>query len=174
MSPRCGGVQDRRPRSRSIPFLHPFTPSGAAVRKSHVPLIAMLISAAPLMLAAAPAHCGSGAKLPSYARQSLPAHDGWASQGAGTTGGAAADAAHTVTVTNRAELAAALDHASSTPKIIQISGVIDGNTDDAGAPLSCEDYATGGYSLDAYLAAYDPSVWGTEQVPAGALEDVIE
>lgn len=141
------------------------------MRKSHAPLIAMLISAAPLMLAAAPAQCGSGARLPHYARQSLPAGDGWASQGTGTTGGAAADAAHTVTVTNRTELAAALDHGSSTPKIIQVGGVIDGNTDDAGAPLSCADYATGGYSLDAYLAAYDPAVWGTAEVPAGPLED---
>ncbi|WP_443053975.1 pectate lyase family protein [Streptomyces sp. IBSBF 2435] len=134
-------------------------------------MIAMLISAAPLMLAAAPAHCGTGAKLPRYVRQALPAGDGWASQGSGTTGGAAADDAHVFTVTNRAELAAALGGGSATPKIIQVSGTIDGNTDAAGAPLSCDDYATGGYRLDAYLAAYDPAVWGTGQVPAGPLED---
>ncbi|WP_329182161.1 pectate lyase family protein [Streptomyces sp. NBC_01477] len=134
-------------------------------------MIAMLISAAPLMLAAAPAHCGTGAKLPRHVRQTLPAGDGWASQGSGTTGGAAADDAHVFTVTNRAELAAALDGGSATPKIIQVSGTIDGNTDAAGAPLSCDDYATGGYRLDSYLAAYDPAVWGTGQVPAGPLED---
>ncbi|SHN02233.1 pectate lyase [Actinacidiphila paucisporea] len=141
------------------------------MRKSHVPMIAMLVSAAPLMLAAAPAHCGTGAEPPRYARQALPAGDGWASQGAGTTGGAAADAAHVFTVTDRAQLAAALDKGSSTPKIIQVSGTVDGNADDTGAPLSCDDYATDGYRLDAYLAAYDPDVWGRTEVPAGALED---
>lgn len=141
------------------------------MRKSHVPMIAVLLSAAPLVLAAAPAQCGTGTGLPHFARQALPAGDGWASQGAGTTGGAAADAAHVFTVTNRAELAAALDNGSSTPRIIQVSGTIDGNTDDAGRALSCDDYATGGYSLDAYLAAYDPAVWGRTEVPSGPLED---
>ncbi len=144
------------------------------MRKSHVPLIAMLVSAAPLVLAAAPAHCAPGghsAGVPRYARQALPAHDGWASQDGGTTGGAAADAAHVYTVTDRAELAAALDGGSAVPKIIQVSGTVDGNADAAGDPLSCDDYATGGYSLDAYLAAYDPAVWGRDEVPSGPLED---
>ncbi|MCX4807640.1 hypothetical protein OG594_39605 [Streptomyces sp. NBC_01214] len=38
----------------------------------------------------------------------LPARDGWAASGSGTTGGRAADAAHVFTVSTRAELARAL------------------------------------------------------------------
>ncbi len=103
-------------------------------------------------------------------REALAAGDGWGSEGTGTTGGSAADAAHVYTVSDRASLVAAL--ASGTEaKIIQVRGTIDFNTDDAGQGLSCDDYATDGYSLDAYLAAYDPDVWGRDQVPSGAQED---
>jgi pectate lyase len=135
----------------------------------------MLISSAPLVLAA-PAYAGPGhhqhhPRLPHFARQTLPAGDGWAAAAGGTTGGAAADAAHVYTVHDRAELAAALDNGSATPKIIQVSGALDGNADAEGNPLSCDDYATDGYSLDAYLAAYDPAVWGRTEVPSGPLED---
>ena len=41
-------------------------------------------------------------------RQPLAAHDGWAADGTGTTGGSAATADHVYTVHNRAELVAAL------------------------------------------------------------------
>lgn len=108
-------------------------------------------------------------------RQILPAKDGWASAEGGTTGGATASSAHVYTVMNRKQLVQALGGdntgADTTPKIIYIKGVINGNEDDAGNPLTCADYATGGYSLAAYLAAYDPTVWGTTTVPSGPLED---
>jgi pectate lyase len=131
-------------------------------------LAVALLGCSPLMLGAAPGH---SAGPPSLARAILPAGDGWASSGGGTTGGAAADAAHTFTVTTRAQLVAALGNGDGTPRIIQVKGTIDGNTDDSGAPIDCAGYATGGYTLDAYLAAYDPATWGTTEVPAGPLED---
>ncbi|MEO3853311.1 pectate lyase [Acrocarpospora sp. B8E8] len=99
-------------------------------------------------------------------RQTLPAGDGWGSEGAGTTGGSAATT--TYTVSTRAQFVAAL--AAPSPKIIYIKGVIDGNTSDTGAQLTCASYATGGYTLAGYLAAYDPATWGTAD-PSGPMED---
>src|SRR5258707_5906365 len=107
-------------------------------------------------------------------RQVLPANDGWASAEGGTTGGSAATSAQVYTVTNREQLVQALGGdntgADATPKIIYIKGVINGNEDDAGNPLACADYITGGYSLAAYLQTYDPAVWGRTSVPSGPLE----
>ncbi|MFF3316232.1 polysaccharide lyase family 1 protein [Streptomyces sp. NPDC003035] len=103
-------------------------------------------------------------------RETLPAGDGWAAYGSGTTGGAAADKAHVFTVHDRAGLVRALDGGSAVPKIIRIAGAIDANTDDKGAPLTCDDYATGGYDLSAYLTAYDPRSWGGAK-PSGPQED---
>lgn len=55
----------------------------------------------------------------------LPAQDGWASSGSGTTGGQAAHAAHNVTVTTRAELIKALRAGpSGAPRIIRVKGRI--------------------------------------------------
>ncbi|MFJ4357515.1 polysaccharide lyase family 1 protein [Streptomyces massasporeus] len=102
-------------------------------------------------------------------RDTLPANDGWAAEGAGTTGGAAADDAHVFTVTDRAGLVRALDGGSDTPKIIKIAGTIDANTGDDGDRLDCADYATGGYALKKYLAAYDPRTWGSAK-PSGPQE----
>lgn len=102
-------------------------------------------------------------------RDTLPANDGWASYGSGTTGGAAADDAHVFTVTDRAGLVRALDGGSDTPKIIRIAGTIDANTDDRGDRLDCADYATDGYDLKKYLAAYDPRTWGAAK-PSGPQE----
>ncbi|MDR6979737.1 pectate lyase [Streptomyces sp. 3330] len=104
--------------------------------------------------------------------QTLTAKDGWASSGTGTTGGAEADAAHTFTVSTRAQLVKALGSASdTTPRIIKVKGTIDANTDDAGKKLTCADYASGtGYSLAAYLKAYDPSSYGTSKLPSGTQE----
>ncbi len=95
------------------------------------------------------------------ARQTLGAGDGWGSHGTGTTGGSAAPAANVHTVSTRDQLVTAL--AAPGPKIIKVRGVVDGN-------LPCSSYATGGYSLDAYLAAYDPATWGRVD-PSGPLED---
>ncbi|MDX3385018.1 pectate lyase [Streptomyces niveiscabiei] len=124
------------------------------------------VAAALLPLLALPAH----AEARDLSRDTLPANDGWASYGPGTTGGSAADPAHVFTVTTRAELARALDGGSDTPKIIKVAGTIDANTDDRGRRLDCADYATDGYDLKAYLAAYDPRTWGAAK-PAGPQED---
>ena len=82
-----------------------------------------------------PANAGTAttpsAKALAVARQALPAGDGWAASGTGTTGGSAADDAHVFVVRNRAELIAALggDNATNrfnaTPKIIFINGKIE-------------------------------------------------
>ncbi len=130
---------------------------------------------------ALPASAGTGTDPSPLAlklgRATLPANDGWAADGTGTTGGSTADAAHVFVVHNRAELVAALggDNASNAanaaPKIVFIRGTIDGNTGAGNQPLSCADYADPGYSLDAFLAAYDPAVWGRASKPSGPLED---
>jgi len=103
------------------------------------------------------------------ARQTLALNDGWASSGTGTTGGSTADDAHVTVVQDRTQLASAV--ASDTPKIVLVNGLIDGNVDDGGGPLTCADYADPAYSLDAYLAAYDPAVWGRATRPTGPLEE---
>ncbi|SED96831.1 pectate lyase [Streptomyces sp. 3213] len=104
--------------------------------------------------------------------QTLAAKDGWASSGTGTTGGAKADAAHTFTVSTRAQLVKALGSASgTTPRIVKIKGTIDANTDDSGKKLSCANYAAGtGYSLSAYLKAFNPSTYGRSKLPSGTQE----
>nr|WP_319057294.1 polysaccharide lyase family 1 protein [Streptomyces europaeiscabiei]MDX2774420.1 polysaccharide lyase family 1 protein [Streptomyces europaeiscabiei] len=103
--------------------------------------------------------------------QVLPAKDGWAASGSGTTGGTKADAAHTFTVSTRAQLVKALGSATdTTPRIIKVKGTIDANTNDSGKKLTCADYASGtGYSLSAYLKAFDPSTYG-KKAPKGAQE----
>ncbi|NJQ02123.1 pectate lyase family protein [Streptomyces zingiberis] len=142
----------------------------------------MPVRSRPARVAGAAALCGvllGLAALPASAagppagrgdRPVLPAGDGWGSAEGGTTGGAAADADHVFTVRTRAELAAALGDGDPTPKIIRVAGPIDANTDPAGNPLTCEDYATDGYTLDGYLAAYDPETWGDAD-PSGPLEE---
>ncbi|MCT2581560.1 pectate lyase family protein [Actinophytocola gossypii] len=102
-------------------------------------------------------------------RQVLPPGDGWAAAGPGTTGGSAAPRDHVHVVDDRAELVAAL--AAPAPRIVYVRGTIDANTDDAGRPLGCAEYAADGYRLDDYLAAYDPEVWGRDTEPSGPLED---
>jgi pectate lyase len=101
------------------------------------------------------------------ARQALPAKDGWASSGAGTTGGSTADAAHVYVVHNRPELIDAIKWdpdktaKNDTPKIILVDGTIDGN-DDGKSPVStdwakvCKQYEAPGYDFAAFLAKYDP------------------
>jgi pectate lyase len=108
--------------------------------------------------------------------QTLAAKNGWASSGTGTTGGTKADAAHTFTVSTRAQLVKALGSASdTTPRIIKVKGTIDANTDDAGKKLSCANYASGtGYSLASYLKAYDPAVYGRSKLPSGTQESARE
>ncbi|MFF2732127.1 polysaccharide lyase family 1 protein [Streptomyces sp. NPDC058008] len=104
-------------------------------------------------------------------RAVLPQGDGWAAAEGSTTGGSRATADHVYTVSNRAELIAAFRDAGDAPKIVRIAGTVHGNSDAAGTPIGCEAYQQDGYTLDKYLAAYDPAVWGTDEVPSGPLED---
>ncbi|MFD7877346.1 polysaccharide lyase family 1 protein [Streptomyces sp. NPDC059766] len=90
------------------------------------------------------------------ARQVLPANDGWGSYGTGTTGGAAADAAHIHTVTTWAGFKAALAEGGSAPKIIKVKGTIDAVAE------GCDAFAVPGYDFDAYLAKYAPETWGLD------------
>ncbi|WP_199826156.1 pectate lyase family protein [Streptomyces sp. SBT349] len=105
------------------------------------------------------------------ARAVLPEGDGWGAASGGVTGGSAADRDHVFTVSDRAGLAAALAADPGEPRIIRVRGTVDANTAPDGTPLTCEDYATDGYTRDGYLAAYDPAVWGEETEPSGPLED---
>ncbi|MGW4296659.1 pectate lyase family protein [Micromonospora chersina] len=108
-------------------------------------------------------------------RQALPANDGWAAEGAGTTGGAAASPDRIRVVRTRAELVDALggdnatNAADATPKIVYVASAIDGFEGPDGALLDCADLADPEYTLDGYLAAYDPAVWG-RVTPSGPLE----
>ncbi|WP_433124266.1 pectate lyase family protein [Micromonospora sp. CA-240977] len=141
-------------------------------------VVALLLGAAPA--AAARPDVPSTERLSWLARhlgrQALPERDGWAAEGPGTTGGSAATPERTRVVRSRAELVAALggDNASNaadaTPKLIYVDGAIDGFEGPDGTTLSCADLADPGYRLDAYLAAYDPAVWG-RVAPAGPVEE---
>jgi pectate lyase len=111
-------------------------------------------------------------------RETLAPNDGWASQGTGTTGGTAATADQVYTVRNRKELIAALNDGkypppsttpSNTAKIIYVDGTIDANVDENNKPLTCQDYNRDGYTIQAYVAAFDPAVWGRKAV-SGTLE----
>ncbi|MEV3991648.1 pectate lyase [Streptomyces sp. NPDC049837] len=110
------------------------------------------------MLSAGPAHAAD------LGRQTLPAGDGWASEGAGTTGGAAA--AHTHTVRTWAEFKAALAAGGGAPKIIRVVGTL--NATEGG----CEAFEADGYDFARYLADYDPAVWGYDTPVSGPQEDL--
>jgi pectate lyase len=120
---------------------------------------------------------GAGAVAPS----SLGA-DGFATVGTDgkpftVTGGAAADAAHTYTVRNRAELVAALfgkanadpalDTPDNTPKIILIQGTIDLNADadnkstspDVDLKACTNTFTSAGAFYAQYKVAFDPNLW---------------
>ncbi|MGI5213037.1 pectate lyase family protein [Plantactinospora sp. CA-290183] len=144
-------------------------------------VVGICVATASGALAPTAAVAGGDGDRPSWTarllgRQALPAGDGWAAAGPGTTGGstAAPDAVHVVST--RAELVDALggDNATNrenaTPKIIYVDGLVDGFEAPDGRLLGCADLADPGYSLDAYLAAYDPATWG--RVPlTGPLEE---
>jgi len=136
-----------------------------------------LVITSTFALVPAEASTGPSAAALAVARQVLGASDGWAADGTGTTGGSTADDAHVFVAHNRSELVAALggnnatNGSDATPKVVFVSGGIDGNVDDNNNPLSCADYADPAYSLDAFLATYDPAVWGRTTKPSGPLED---
>jgi pectate lyase len=156
--------------------------SGRAAATIAVLAVAAATFAAAPAGAGAPAGVLTGQDGPSLlarlvARQALPDGDGWGSAGAGTTGGAAATPDQVHVVSTRAELIEALggDNASNdqndTPKIVFIDGTVNGLEGPDGELLSCQDLADPEYSLDAYLAAFDPEVWGRDTEPAGPLEE---
>jgi len=136
-----------------------------------LPVVLCLAASAMPSMAASPSNLG---------RQPLPAGDGWASLPTdalprGTTGGSDASPSRVHRVRSRNELVAALAYPDATPKIVEIEGTIDANVDADGNPLQCSDYyrddpETGTpYSLEAFLAAYDPETWGRVN-PSGPLE----
>jgi pectate lyase len=94
-------------------------------------------------------------------REVLEPNDGWAALGEGVTGGSAATPDHVYVVRNRQELVAALAYPASHPKIVYVDGTIDANVDDNNQPLTCQDYYRDGYTLECFLAYYDPAgPWG--------------
>ncbi|QKW14993.1 pectate lyase [Verrucosispora sp. NA02020] len=143
-------------------------------------LIILTLSAAPAPAAAHPGPTDGPDTLSVLARQigrqALPTNDGWAAAGPGTTGGSAATADQVHVVDSRQDLVAALggnnatNATNTTPKIIFVKGEIDGFEDADGRLLDCTDLADPGYSLDAYLAAYDPATWG-RVAPSGPVEE---
>ncbi|OLC53799.1 MAG: pectate lyase [Chloroflexi bacterium 13_1_40CM_4_68_4] len=139
--------------------------------------LAILTACGPAAVPQAPSPSAAASTAPSASprdtgRETLAANDGWASATTGTSGGAKADAARVKTVADRQQLVAALgDPTDAAAKIVYVKGTIDGNVDEANKPLRCDDYATSGYTLDAYLKAFDPAVWGRTKRPSGALEE---
>ena len=139
-----------------------------------------LIATSVLLIAIAVSTMPAQAAQTDLGREVLPPNDGWASSGVGTTGGSQAITSQVYVVTNRAELIAALNNGvpssvspanpSNEPKIIYVDGTIDMNVDDENQPLACEDYYRNGYTLEAFLATYDPVLWG-RVAPSGPLED---
>ena len=123
------------------------------------------LSAAPLSYSASPAPASLTRRQRDLGRQVLAADDGWASEGAGTTGGSAADAEHVYTVTTWAQFKAALKDGGNAPKIIKVKGMIDAVSE------GCEAFVTGGYDFQQYLKDYDPAVWGNDKAASGPQED---
>lgn len=111
----------------------------------------------------------------SYAQLSgttvLPTNDGWASYGAGTTGGSTASEANTFVVHNRQEFIEALGGRNNiTPRIIYVSGTIDFNVDSDNNPIGRAYFERDGFDMQQYFATYNPDVWGWE-TPTGQLEE---
>ena len=116
-----------------------------------------IVGCTALVLAVTGTGTAQAAHRPALDRQVLPANDGWAAAGTGTTGGAAADAAHVYTVSDWDGFKAALAAGGSAPKIIKVKGTID-----ADGP-SCSSFEAAGYDFAGYLATYDPAVWGHDK-----------
>lgn len=135
---------------------------------------ALTMGIAAVLVATVPVNAGAADDL---GREVLADRDGWAAAEGGTTGGAAADEDHVFVVDTWAEFREALGgddaRGDATPRIVYVSGMLDANTTADGQRLTCDDYATDGYSLEAYLEAYDPETWG-QRDPEGPLEDARE
>lgn len=121
------------------------------------------------------------------AREVLPEGDGWASEGAGTSGGSAAAEEDVVVVRTWQELRDALGGSSAgtqtTPRIILVEGRIEafGFDDEDSALPTCADFASAvtvaadetgperPFTMAEYIEHYDPEVWGRDE-PSGPLE----
>ncbi|WP_030040009.1 pectate lyase family protein, partial [Streptomyces resistomycificus] len=125
---------------------------------------AALIGCTALVLSLTGTTAQAGGRDPG--REVLAAKDGWASQGAGTTGGSAADAAHVYTVTTWEEFKDALAAGGAAPKIIKVKGMIDA------VAQGCEAFEAEGYDFQQYLADYDPAVWGYDTPVSGEQENL--
>ncbi|WP_436958568.1 pectate lyase family protein [Streptomyces sp. SudanB182_2057] len=123
-------------------------------QRCHGRVMSALVGATALVLAVTGTASAHPAHHPGPDRQVLPARDGWAAYGTGTTGGAAADPAHVYTVTTWEQFKAALADGGSAPKIVRVQGTLD-----ADGP-GCDSFAVPGYDFAAYLKTYDPAVWG--------------
>ena len=94
---------------------------------------------------------------PDFIREVLAKNDGFAAEGSGTTGGAAAVEDNIFRVTNRQEFIAALGNRKNTePRILMIYGTIDFDTDADGKHLTKEDYMAEGYDFQQYLESHAP------------------
>ncbi|CAL9408809.1 pectate lyase family protein [Streptomyces sp. enrichment culture] len=135
-------------------------------RKCHDHVSKRVVLAGCTALVLALTGTGAQAAPRDAARQTLGAGDGWGSYGTGTTGGAAADAAHVYTVTTWEQFRAALADGGTAPRIIKVKGMIDAVSE------GCEAFAAEGYDLRKYLAAYDPAVWGHDRPVSGEQEEL--
>ncbi|GAA2989746.1 pectate lyase [Streptomyces fulvorobeus] len=134
-------------------------------QKCHGRVMITLVGCTALVLAAT-GTAQAGGHRPDPARQTLAAQDGWASEGAGTTGGSAADATHVFTVTTWAGFRAALAAAGGAPSIIKVKGTIDATAE------GCASFEAPGYDFDQYLADYDPALWGLDTPLTGEQEEL--
>lgn len=108
-------------------------------------------------------------RSPDWSRETLAPYDGWAAAQGGTLGGSDAGLEHTYTVRNRAELVAALTPGAY-PRVVRVVGRIDLSTDANGRALGFADYRDPAFDPQAFLAAYDPAVWG-KAPPSGPQEE---
>ncbi|WP_315451847.1 pectate lyase [uncultured Selenomonas sp.] len=99
----------------------------------------------------------SSMEKPDFIREVLAKNDGFAAEGSGTTGGAAAGQDNIFRVTNRQEFIAALGNRKNTePRILMIYGTIDFDMDADGKRLTMEDYMAEGYDFQQYLESHAP------------------
>ncbi|MFE5711208.1 polysaccharide lyase family 1 protein [Streptomyces sp. NPDC056501] len=134
-------------------------------RRKQLGVVAATALALTVTAPAAGAHTGHRPAA-DPARATLPAGDGWASEGAGTTGGSAAEASRVVTVTTWEEFRAALEAPGTEPRIVKVVGTLNATAD------GCAAFEAPGYDFDRYLADYDPAVWGYENEVSGPQEEL--
>ncbi|MFB7591708.1 polysaccharide lyase family 1 protein [Streptomyces sp. NPDC056169] len=134
-------------------------------RRKQLGVVAATALALAVTAPAAGAHTGHRPAA-DPARATLPAGDGWAAEGTGTTGGSAADATRVVTVTTWAEFRAALEAPGAGPRIVKVVGTLDATAD------GCAAFEAPGYDFARYLADYDPAVWGYENEVSGPQEEL--